>query len=112
MHAGRDSFTTSGYSPVNTVIFNSLIWHFTLFEAVCYGFYQPVFIETVSLERLPPKAEEFFLPMRQTIPRRTPTRYFKASGNMIITIFIIVFIIIIIIYYTVLNAIWQMRYLH
>ena len=26
------------------------------------------FVETPSLERLPPKAEEFFLSMRQTIP--------------------------------------------
>ena len=42
MHAGRDTFTC-GSNPVNTVIFNSLIWHFTLFEAVFYGFHQPVF---------------------------------------------------------------------
>ena len=39
MHAERGTFTTSGSSPVNAVIFNSLIWHFTLFEAVFYGFH-------------------------------------------------------------------------
>ena len=34
MYAGRVAFTTSGSSSVHTVIFNSLIWHFTLFETV------------------------------------------------------------------------------
>ena len=57
-----------------------------------------VFIETPSLERLPPKAEEFFLPMRQTIPRRTPTRYFEVS-DIIVVVFIIIDIILLYYYY-------------
>ena len=35
MHAELDT---------NAVIFNSLIWHFTLFEAMFYVFYQPMFL--------------------------------------------------------------------
>ena len=33
-----------------------------------------------SLERLPPKAEEFFLPMRQTIPARRQPGILKCGG--------------------------------
>ena len=40
-----------------------------------------VFIVTPSLGGLPTKAEESPLPMRQTCPRRTPTRYFMVSGR-------------------------------
>ena len=40
-----------------------------------------VFIVTPSLGGLPTKAKEFPLPMRQTSPHRTPTRYFKVSGS-------------------------------
>ena len=36
---------------------------------------------TPSLGGLPTKAEESLLPMRQTNPRRTPTRYFIVSGR-------------------------------
>ena len=35
--------------------------------------------------------------MRQTIPRRTPTRYFKSLGDIIIITIIIIIVIIIII---------------
>ena len=53
------------------------------------------FIETPSLERLPRKADKFFLPMRLlTIPHQMPTRYLI---NLIIIIVIIIIIIIIII---------------
>ena len=40
-----------------------------------------ILVETQSQERLPPKAEEFFLPMRQTIPCCTPTRFFMVLGK-------------------------------
>ena len=40
-----------------------------------------VFIETPSLGGLSTKTKEPPLPMRQTCPRRLPTRYFKASGR-------------------------------
>ena len=82
IYAERDTFTTSGSSPVNSVVLNSLIWHFTLLEAVCLWFPPTsAFFETPSLESLPPKAKEFFLPMRQTIPRRMPTRYSEVLGD-------------------------------
>ena len=48
-----------------------------------------VFIETPSLERLPPKAEEFFLPMRKNIPRRTPTRYIKVLGILLLLLLLL-----------------------
>ena len=96
VYAERDTFTTSGSSPVNSVVLNSLIWHFTLLEAVCLWFPSTsVFFETPSLERLPPKAVEFFLPMRQTIPRQMPIRYSEVLGNWIIFIKIIIVITII-----------------
>ena len=38
-----------------------------------------IFFVTISLGGLPTKAEESLLPMRQTNPRRTPTRYFMVS---------------------------------
>ena len=40
-----------------------------------------IFIVTPSLGGLPTKAEESPLPMRQTSPRRTPTRNFMVSGR-------------------------------
>ena len=40
-----------------------------------------IFIVTPSLGGLPAKAEESPLPMRQTCPRRTPTRNFMVSGR-------------------------------
>ena len=40
-----------------------------------------VFIETPSLGGLSTKTKESPLPMRQTSPRRMPTRYFKSSGR-------------------------------
>ena len=40
-----------------------------------------IFIVTPSLGGLPTKAEESPLPMRQTCPRRTPTRNFMVSGR-------------------------------
>ena len=40
-----------------------------------------IFIVTPSLGGLPTKAEESLLPMRQTCPRRTPTRNFMVSGR-------------------------------
>ena len=65
-------------SPIHAIILKSLIQHFHSFEVlVNFRLHNhQYFIETPSLERLPPKAEEFFPPMRQTMPRLMHTRYF------------------------------------
>ena len=99
MRAGRDTFTTSSFSAVNAVNFNFLIWHFTIIEAVLRFPPTSVFTETTSLERLPPKAEKNFLPMRQSIPGRTPTRYFKV-------LLLLLYYFITIIFINNINYIW------
>ena len=61
---------------VTTTGFSFLFYH-TIPNTITTG----VFIETPSLGGLRTKVEESPLPMRQTSPRRKPTRYFKVSGR-------------------------------
>ena len=97
VHAVRDTYLTSGSSPMDAVIFNSfdltfhsLIWDFTR----CVLWLPPtsLFIGTPSLKRVSPKAEEFFLPMRHTIPRQTPSRYFEVSGILLLLLLLLLFL--------------------
>ena len=64
--AGRGTVTICS-SPIHVVILKGILIHFALKRGCIFW--------------CTPKTKEPPLPMRQTNPRRTPTRYFKASGR-------------------------------
>ena len=70
-------------SPIHAVIFNTMNSHFTHKRACEFKVTQPpVFYRgAISRGAAKTKAKESPLPMRKTIPRRTPTQNFMVSGG-------------------------------
>ena len=58
-----------------------------------------MFIEIPFLERLPPKAAVFFLPIRQTIPWQTPTRYFIVLEILLLLLLLLLLLYFYYLYY-------------
>ena len=88
-------------SPIHAIILKSLIQYFHSFEVlVNFRLHNhQYFVETSSLERLPPKAEEFFPPMRQTMPMRQSISiylsiYLSLSLSLSLSLYIYIYIYI------------------
>ena len=88
IHAGHDTFSPSGSSPINAVIFNSLIWDFTLFEAVFYLWFPPTNIYQDIISRESATQGWRVLSTHETdYPRRMPRQYFKLLGVIVVIIY-------------------------
>ena len=91
-HAGLDTFTTSG-STLTLLFLTPYVTFHSIWSCVLWFPPTSVFIETSSLERLPTKAEEFFLTMIQTIPRRTPSWCFKNSRILLFLLLLLLLLL-------------------
>ena len=98
MHLARNTFTTSGSSPINIVIFNSLIWNFTLFKAGFYGFHRPVFLLRHYLQKdfHPRLKSSFYLWDRLSNVEHWPT-IIKSLGLLLLLLLLLVFIFLMVV---------------